>query len=97
MHRCDLPICCRLECLDLGTQADNLRMAAGRNRMARRGIGGRLDYADRRGQAAQSRAIRAVARAAVAAGVTDPDLLDGIVAYVIAAGDPRLHQLPLFT
>jgi hypothetical protein len=48
------------------------------------------------GQAAQSRAIRGVVRAAVAAGITDPDILDGIVANVVAAGDPRLHQLTLF-
>src|SRR5512135_2052241 len=87
MHGCGRPICVRLECLQRGTQGDKLRMAAVRNRVARRGAGGRLDYADRRGQAAQSRAIRAVARAAIAAGVTDPDLLDGILTNVIAAGD----------
>lgn len=96
MHACDLPICVRLECLQLGTQADNLRMAAGRDRVARHGVGGRMDRADRRGQAAQSRAIRDAIRAAIAAGATDPDLLDGIVAKVIAAGDPRLHQLSLW-
>ena len=96
MHACDLPICTRLECLQLGTQAANLLMAAGRDRVARRGVGGRQDVADRRGQAAQSRAVRDAVRAAVAAGVTDLDQLDAVVRAVVFAGSPHQDQLPLF-
>ncbi|MEJ2579071.1 MAG: hypothetical protein P8Z68_08235 [Kineosporiaceae bacterium] len=56
-----------------------------------------MDHADRRGPAAQSRAIRDVLRGMVAAGVTDPSLLDDVMAGVIAVGNPSRHQLALFT
>jgi hypothetical protein len=70
---------------------------ATRDRVVRRGAGGRMDHADRRGPAAQSRAIRDVLRAMVAAGVTDPSLLDDVTAGVIAVGNPSRHQFALFT
>jgi hypothetical protein len=38
-----------------------------------------------------------VIRAAVASGVHDPDLLEAILADVLAAGSPRRHQLALFS
>ena len=97
MHLCDIPICCRLDDLVVGTQAENLRMAAGRDRTSRTTSTGRADRADRRGQAAQSRDIRAAVTAALAGGITDPDLLAGIVDAVIANGDPHRDQLSLFT
>lgn len=37
-HRCDNPLCCRPDHLELGTQRDNMRDAASRGRINRRGL-----------------------------------------------------------
>ncbi len=53
LHRCDLPICVRLDHLAASSQRDNLLMAASRDRIARMTFTGqRTDYADKRGQPA---------------------------------------------
>lgn len=97
MHTCDLPICAKLEHLRPGTQRENLRMAAGRDRLAHVAPGGaRIDHADRRGQAGQSRAIKDAVCAALGAGIADPDELARIVDDVIALGDRYADQLLLF-
>jgi hypothetical protein len=57
MHACDLLICVRRECLTLGSQADNLRMAARRDRLpaaAPAGAWTRQTGADRRPSPAPS-------------------------------------------
>ena len=97
MHTCDLPICTKLEHLRPGTQRENLEMAAGRERLAHVAPGGtRIDRADRRGQAGQSRAIRAAVCTALAAGIDDPHELARIVDEVIALGSSYADQLSLF-
>jgi hypothetical protein len=50
MHTCDLPIYVRLDHLRLGTQRENLLMAAARERVVHIAGGIRLDRADSRGQ-----------------------------------------------
>lgn len=97
MHTCDLPICVKLEDLQLGTQQENLHMAAGRDRLAHVAPGGaRIDHADRRGPAGQSRAIKDAVRTALAAGIGDPHELARIVDDVVACGDRYADQLALF-
>jgi len=97
LHECDTPLCVRYDpaaChLSAGTQADNLQMAAGRDRITN---GVRLGRADIRGQHQQSLAIRAAMRAAVAEGIADPDRLAEILASVVAQGDPFAGQGALF-
>jgi hypothetical protein len=96
MHTCDLPICVRLDHLQLGTQRENLLMAAGRERLVHIAGGIRLDHADRRGQVGQSQAIRDAVCLALADGITDPHELAAIVDRVITDGDRYADQLSLF-
>lgn len=96
LHDCDTPICVRYDDrphLVDGTQSDNLLMAGRRDRITNLG---RLGQADRRGHHAQSLAIREAILNALAAGVTDADELAGVLAAVVALGDPYSDQLPLF-
>ncbi len=72
MHTYDLPICVRLDHLQLGTQRENLLMAAGRERLVHNVDGIRLDRADHRGQVGQPRAIRDAVSLALAEGVANP-------------------------
>ena len=85
LHACDEPLCVRLDHLSIGTQAQNLADMAARGRGAGPGRRGR---GDTRGAHGRSLAIRAALR-----GGFDADAL----AAAIAAGDPDLNQLPLFT
>lgn len=98
MHDCDLPICVKLASLEPGSQAENIQHAAARDHLARRRGRVRVDRADTRGAAAQSRAIRHAVLRAVEDGVTDPERLDRIVAAVVAEGDPDAlsTHVPLF-
>jgi hypothetical protein len=98
MHACDIPICLRLEDLALGTQQENIRAAADRDRLARWVGQVRVDRSDARGQEFQSRAIRTAVLEAVAAGITDAEALDWVVAAELAVGDPHIlaAQTPLF-
>ncbi|MGH4011280.1 MAG: HNH endonuclease [Pseudonocardiaceae bacterium] len=97
LHRCDLPICVKLDHLAAGSQRDNLLMTARRDRIARTTFTGqRTDHADKRGQAGQSHAIRDVVCHALNTGVTNPHQLTAIVDAVIALGDPYANQLTLF-
>lgn len=85
-HRCDLPICVRLNYLEAGSQRDNLLMAAGRDRIARMTFTGqRTDHADKRGPAGQSHAIRDAVRHALTTGVTDPHQRTAIIDAVITS------------
>ncbi len=96
MHDCDIPLCVRLECLASGTQSQNLTTAADRDRVARWSrFGGRRDNADRRTAYAQSLALRAAVKGAVAQGMTDLDELAQVVRDVLDAGDPNAGQLSL--
>jgi hypothetical protein len=97
LHRCDLPICVRLDHLAAGSQRENLLMAAHRDRIARMTFTGyRSDHADTRGPAGQSHAIRDAVRHALATGVTDPHGLTAVVNAVITLGDRYADQLTLF-
>jgi hypothetical protein len=98
MHACDVPICLRLADLVLGTQQENIRAAAERDRLARWIGQVRVDRADARGPEAQSRAIRQAVREAVEVGTTDPAALDWVVTSALSAGDPHhlAAQVPLF-
>jgi len=97
LHECDTPLCVRFDAevqhLSAGSQADNLQMAARRDRVTNRGHLGR---ADMRGQHQQSLAIRKAMRAARTEGITDLDRLAEILAAVIAQGDPYATQQLLF-
>lgn len=97
LHRCDLPICVRLDHLAAGSQRDNLLMAAHRDRIARTTFTGqRTDHADKRGPAGQSHAIRNAVHYALTTGITDPHQLTAIVDTVITLGDRYADQLALF-
>jgi hypothetical protein len=98
MHACDLPICVKLTDLEPGSQQENIQTAANRDRLARRRGRVRVDKADTRGAGAQSRAIRHAVLKAIDDGITDPDMLDWIVAAVLAEGDPDSvsAHVPLF-
>ncbi|MFD0633020.1 hypothetical protein ACFQ9X_17025 [Catenulispora yoronensis] len=98
MHRCELPICVRLDHLEPGTQQANIKTAAAHDRLVRRRGRVRVDRADVRGAAAQSRAVRFAVLEAVNSGVTDPTALSLVVAAAVALGDPDAlsAQAPLF-
>ncbi|MFD0639648.1 HNH endonuclease [Catenulispora yoronensis] len=98
LHGCDLPICVRLADLSVGSQAQNIADAARRDRLARFAGRVRLDRADTRGLAAQSRAIRFAVLEALDSGVSDPVLLEAVVTGVVAAGSPDAvsAKAPLF-
>ncbi|MDJ0344244.1 HNH endonuclease [Streptomyces sp. H10-C2] len=89
-HRCDLTICVRPECLELGDQVDNLMDAARRDRITNLG---RVGKADRRGAAAAAGAIRTAILEAVGDGMHDPVELASVVSAARAEGDPYgAHQ-----
>jgi hypothetical protein len=92
-HRCDRPWCVRVECLDIGTQSDNLRDAARRDRITNTKLVGR---ADKRGAARAARAVRRAVLDAVGQGIHLPEELAEVVAAVEAAGDPYADQIALF-
>jgi hypothetical protein len=85
LHACDEPLCVRLDHLSIGTQRQNLADMSARGRGAGPGRRGR---GDTRGAHGRSLAIRDALRDGF-----DPEAL----AAAIAAGDPDLNQLALFT
>lgn len=92
-HECDSTICCRLACLRLGDQSDNLDDAMRRDRVTHPG---RVGKADRRGAHAAALAIRTAILAAVGSGITDPADLGSVVDTARAAGDPYAEHGRLF-
>ncbi len=92
-HRCDLTVCVAPADLLTGTQSENLRDAARRDRITH---AGRVGRADRRGPAATARAVREAVLAALARGVLDAAGLTAVVDAELAEGDPYADQLPLF-
>jgi hypothetical protein len=92
-HRCDRPWCVHVECLGIGTQSDNLRDAARRDRITNTKLVGR---ADKRGAARAARAVREAVLDAVRQGVHRPGELAEVVTTAEVAGDPYADQITLF-
>lgn len=103
MHQCDEPMCAPITVeqlaahITLGDNVANVSERESRGRGVRRGRYGLPipTRADRRGQAAHSRALFEAIRDALAAGAKRDDL-PAVVASVADAGDPMKDQPTLF-
>jgi hypothetical protein len=92
-HQCDRTWCVRIDCLQLGTQSDNLRDAVQHDRITNKRL---LGKADKRGAARAARAVRQAVLEAIAEGVDDPDELAAAISAAEEAGDPYSDQIALF-
>ena len=91
LHDCEVRLCCRTDPghVRIGTQSENMRDAVRRGRA----VGPRPGRVDVRGKVGASRAIQAALGASVD---RSPDALAGVLAAVLADGDPWRDWLPLF-
>ena len=91
LHDCEVRLCCRYGSghVGVGTQSENMRHAVARGRA----VGPRPGRTDVRGKVGASRAIQAALRDAAD---RSPAALAGLLAAVVADGDPMRDMLPLF-